>query len=503
MAFVFQTRSIGMGMVFWCVSAFDGHAQPKVVEEINRINSPTVTLAPLRFLASDELMGRATLRPEIHVAARYITEQFRSLGLKEVRGTSDYRQTFDIRTVTPGTSGSFTVNQTSFGLGKDLLYLRGTEEVNVQAPVVFAGYGTEADFNSLDVKGKIVITRLGINDSTSANGMGFVNAKRRLAHERGAVALVERYKTGVVSWETYTGSFSGERVRKDEPVPLPVFLIRDEAGSLESLIQNGSQGKLKIVHEIVRSVPAENVMGWVEGTDPVLKKEYIVLSSHYDHIGISQQPRIEEGKLDSIYNGARDNAIGTTAVIAAARYFAQHPAKRSILFIAYTGEEIGLIGSRHFAEHPAIPLNQLVYNLNIDNASYNDTTMVTVVALGRTSAKSAITKGCAAYGLSAASDSVLRVNLFEGSDNLNLAIKGVPAPTFSLGMRKFDESIRKRYHQLSDEVANLNLNYTMKFIKAFVLSAKYIADNRDQPVWTKGDKYERAWKELYHSDLDD
>ncbi|MEJ0056351.1 MAG: M28 family peptidase [Bacteroidota bacterium] len=155
------------------------------------------------------------------------------------------------------------------------------------------------------------------------------------------------------------------------------------------------------------------------------------------------------------------------------------------------------MGSQYFAEHPAIPLRQLVYNLNVDNASYNDTTVVTVVALERTSAEEDIKRACTAYGLSAISEAVLKANLFEGSDNFNFARKGVPAPTFSLGMRKFDESIRSRYHQLSDEVGNLNLNYTLKFIKAYVLAAKYIADNKIQPTWTKGDKYENTWKSLY------
>jgi hypothetical protein len=382
-------------------------------------------------------------------------------------------------------------------LGKNLLHTRGTEDVQVKAPIVFAGFGTDADFNTVDVKGKIVVTSMGINDSTSADGLQYTNAKRKLASEKGAVALIERYKKGNVSWDVLTGTFKAERLKRAEPISLPVFMIRDEQGDLSSLIPNGAIGNISALENKVRTVPARNVMGWVEGTDPSLKNEFIMLSSHYDHIGVAIQPKMEEGKLDSIYNGARDNAIGTTAVIDAARYFALHAAKRSILFIAFTGEEIGLVGSQYFSEHPAIPLKQLVYNLNVDNASYNDTTIVTVVALERTSAEEDIKRACTAYGLSAISESALKVNLFEGSDNFSLAKKGVPAPTFSLGMRKFDGAIRSRYHQLSDEVGNLNLNYVLKFIRAYVLAAKYIADNNAQPMWIKGDKYESAWKSLY------
>lgn len=238
-------------------------------------------------------------------------------------------------------------------------------------------------------------------------------------------------------------------------------------------------------------------MGWVEGTDASLKEQFIVLSAHYDHIGVANQPKMEEGKLDSIYNGARDNAIGTTAVINAARYFAQHPPKRSILFIAYTAEEIGLLGSQYFAANPTIQLNKVVYNLNIDNASYNDTSRVTVVGLGRTSADNDIKKACSVYGLTAMPDPAPEQNLFDRSDNVSLAAKGVPAPTFSLGIKKFDETITNRYHQLSDEVGNMDVSYAMKYMKSFILAAKYIADNPAQPKWKTGDKYEAAWKGLY------
>ena len=174
----------------------------------------------------------------------------------------------------------------------------------------------------------------------------------------------------------------------------------------------------------------------------------------------------------------------------AARYFSLHTAKRSILFITFTGEEMGLLGSIYFAEHPPLPLKQLVYDLNIDNASYNDTTAITLVGLGRTSADEDIRKACAEYGLSILPDP-LSGRLFYGSDNLPLAQKGIPAPTFSLGMKSFDQSILNRYHQLSDEVENLNLIYTMKFIHSFILSAKNIADNPSKPKWIKGDAFER------------
>ncbi len=314
---------------------------------VNEFNPAPIALAPLRFLAADELMGRSATRPEINIAARYISEMFKSFGLKELNGTRDYFQEFEIKTNNP-----------------EKLYI------------------------------------------------------------------------------------------------------------------------------------AKNVLGWIEGTDPALKNEFIVLSSHYDHLGIAATSKMEAGKSDSIFNGARDNAIGTTAVIDAARYFSKHPTKRSILFITFSGEEMGLLGSKFFADHPLIPLKQMVFNLNNDNASYNDTTAITFVGLGRTNIDDEIKNAAAAYQLTVLKDPIAG-RLFYGSDNAPLAEKGIPACTYSLGMRDFGPSIRDRYHQLSDEIGNFDLRYALRFINCYILSAINIADSPQQPKWTKGDEYEKNWETLH------
>ncbi len=202
-------------------------------------------------------------------------------------------------------------------------------------------------------------------------------------------------------------------------------------------------------------------------------------------------------KLDSIYNGTRDNAIGVTAVINAARYFALHPTKRSVLFIAFTGEEMGLLGSKYFAAHPPIALEKMVYNLNIDNGGMNDTSLINVIGLGRTTADNDMQKASLAYGLTLKGDPAPEMNLFDRSDNVSLAAKGVPAPTYGMGISKVDESVMRYYHQLGDEVGNIDLEYVVKYMKSYILAALYIADNPAQPLWKAGDKYETAWKELY------
>ena len=486
-----------MGFIISCITAYTGTAQQLLIKEINRINPPNVALAPLRCLASDELMGRATLRPEINVAARFISEQLRSMGINEVKGTSDYFQNFQFKVNVPANNGALRIDTATYKQGIDLLQV-SMENVSLTAPVIHAGYGSKEELDKIDVRGKIVVTTLGANDSTPIRqSLGLMKTKQELVASKGGLALIERYRKGEIPWEAFQHHYMIERAIGESPATLPLFIVNDLTVNLLPLIKNVTSVSLKTTGNMIRSVPARNVMGWIEGTDPRLKNEYIVLSAHYDHVGVAKQPKTEEGKLESIYNGARDNAIGTTATIDAARYFCQYPIKRSLLVIAFTGEEMGLIGSKYFSKHPTVSLKQLVYNLNIDNASYNDTSIVTVIGVGRTSADKDIKRAANAYGLTAMPDPAPEQNLFDRSDNVSLAAKGIPAPTYSLGIKKFDENITSRYHQLSDEVGNFNLSYAMKYIRSYILAAKYIADNVDQPRWVKGDKYEAPWKSLY------
>jgi hypothetical protein len=470
-------------------------AQQNPVEQIKSENPFSIAIAPLRFLASDELMGRATARPEIHIAARYIAEEYRSLGLKEFKEAPDYFQSFAITMNSHGKSGTISIQDKVYKNIDQFIQVEG-QNLQSSAPLVYAGFGTREELEKLDIRGKIVISKMGYTDSSKwRESLKDMREKSKSIQDKGGLALIELFRPMGIDWGRIVQYFQNDRPKIDEGLSLPVFLLNENPANLP---QNQTMnGQIEINEGQVKKIPAENVVGWVEGTDPKLKDQFIVLSAHYDHLGVAKQPKLEEGKLDSIYNGARDNAVGVTAVIAAARYFSAHPAKRSILFIAYTGEEIGEIGSRYFSLHPVIALNHLVYNLNIDNANYNDTSIVTVIGLGRTSTDDHIKKASAAFRLTATPDPAPEQNLFDRSDNVNLADKGIPSPTFSLGIKTFDDEINKRYHQLSDEVGNFDLNYALRYIYAFILSAKYIADDPLQPLWISGDKYEAAWKELF------
>lgn len=240
----------------------------------------------------------------------------------------------------------------------------------------------------------------------------------------------------------------------------------------------------------------KNIVAYVPGTDPTLHRQYIMLSAHYDHIGVADYPTFVDGKLDSIFNGARDNATGVAAVIAAARYFGKYPPKRSVLLVLFTAEEEGEFGSDYYKDNPLVPLEKTIFDLNVDNAGYNTTHAICLFGLGRTSSDSLIEKACLEYDLAVLAEPP-GLQLFERSDNYNLAKVGVPAPCFSMGMKTWDEEIDRYYHRCGDDVGNMDLPYVVKFMRAYILSAKYIADNPTQPVWLWGDEYKNAWFKLY------
>lgn len=244
---------------------------------------------------------------------------------------------------------------------------------------------------------------------------------------------------------------------------------------------------------VTDTVQSQNVIGIIEGTDPVLKNEYIIYSAHYDHVGVhkSNVPN------DSIFNGARDNAVGTTTVLSMAKNLAKYPTKRSALFILFTGEEKGLLGSRYYAENPVLPLNQMVYCFNSDNAGYNDTSVATIVGLERTTAAQNIKDAATAFDLTAIDDPAGEQGLFDRSDNVSFAKKGIPAPTYSLGFTSFSGDVTKYYHQPGDEAHTLDYDYLLKFFSSYVLAGRKIGNDPMTPVWVEGDKYEPASKELY------
>ena len=454
----------------------------------------------LRFLASDELKGRDTGSSGIDVAARYIAEKFRLYGLTPLPGADDgYFQTVKLQETYPPEKGQLVLGDDRFEQGKELLVLRGSG-IKLDTEVVFANYGLEADLEGLDLKDKILVVKAGSAEATNPRQFfGLIGTKQQLAKSMGAAAVVELYNSPAIPWPMLLNYLNQPQLGVDkdekEQKELPYIWLQDSQNDqLVAFKENKiSKASLEISDLVKKPIPARNVLGMIEGTDEKLKNEFLLLSAHYDHVGVGQS----SDPNDSIFNGARDNAIGTVAVLSAAKTLAANPPKRSVIFAAWTAEEKGLLGSAYYAENPLVPLDQTIYNLNIDGAGYNDTTVITVIGLERTSAEQHIKEAAQNYGLTAIADPAPEQGLFDRSDNVSFAKKGIPAPTYSTGFTSFDEEIMKYYHQVTDEPEGLHFNYLLSYFRAYVLTASKIANDKKRPFWIEGDKYEVAGKELY------
>lgn len=461
--------------------------------------------AHIRFLAADEMLGRRTGSTTNLVAARYIAEQFRHLGLKPAGTDGSYYQRVPFEEVKPGTGGYLVAGRDTLRQGADFIQLEGERASLPSAPVVFAGYGWvdaakgQDDYKNVDVKGKIVVVTIGTPDAKSPNEIfGATEKKTAMAAERGAAALIEIFAYPV-PWKTVVQYFGGESMRLADPdkkkATMPHLWL---SGSSKKSVPNTLAAMtLSVPGSNRRTVISPNVAGIIEGTDPALKAQYVALTAHYDHVGVGKQGGGNFTPADSIFNGTRDNAFGTAAVLLAAKAFTQQRPKRSLLLIAYTGEELGLFGSEYYAEHPLVPLKQTVFNLDCDGAGYNDTTKVTVIGLSRTDAKPQLEAAAQAFGLTAIDDPAPEQNLFERSDNFNFAKKGVPAPDFAPGFTKFDAEIFKYYHQVTDNPDSVSYPYVLKYCQAFIHAGRLIANRPTAPKWTPGDKYEKVGQELY------
>lgn len=465
--------------------------------------------AQLRFLSSDELQGRRTGSAGNNIAARYIASHLQAYQCLPPTGADQYFQTIPFETVKPPSTGSFKVGDMAMAFGKEFVLLGGAAG-QVSGEAIFAGYGwVDAekgfdDYKDLAVKGKVVFVLSGLpDDKDPITVFRSMKDKRQLAADRGAAALVELYQLPF-PWQFFVSYFNKEGLQISDGTdsPLPYVWMKAPNDDFIKPIRGNKPPKVTIESSgFMRSAaPSHNVMGIIPGSDPLLREEYVLLTAHYDHVGTGADGGMPFSPEDSIFNGARDNAMGTVALLTAAKALAQQPPKRSVIILAVTGEEIGLLGSGYYADNPLIPLHKVIFNLNTDGAGYNDTQYISIVGAGRTGTDAHIAQGAGAFGLKVFNDPAPDQGLFDRSDNVSFATKGVPAANFSPGMTAFDEAIMQYYHQVADEADSVDFEYFAKYCRAFAHTARLIADGDERPRWKAKDKYEAAGKVLYGLD---
>ena len=495
------------------------------------------------FLASDEMAGRDSLSAEGRIAAQYIAGFFHRTGLKPVGDNATYFQNFPM--VAAHVDRTATTLRARVGaaegqrqeheylLGPDFtLGRQGGVDVRVDAPLVFAGYGVSApefdydDFKGVDVTGKVVmvLTHEPQESEPASRFKGKFHTvhaynwwKPEVIRQRGAAAILLVQENVVHRPPRVPSGPTNGQVRTDRPGhaltspfwDLPMFTITrrvadqllapsgktidqlqgeiDRAGTPQSTPVPGVSIELRRAIASREVIQTRNVIGVLEGSDPKLKDEYVVITGHYDHVGEKDQ---------FIFRGADDNASAVAAVIAMAEAFTSGGArpKRSIVFLVFEAEEDGLLGAFHYVNNPIVPLQNTVAVLNMDmigrdedsptwntKAADNRNGVNVVGTLYNPDLRRIVETENQKIGLKLdyKTDSDDREGWFSRSDHYPFAVKGVPIVFFNTGEHP-------DYHTAQDTWDRINYPKMEKITRLVYLSARHIADAAARPRFVPG-----------------
>lgn len=471
-------------------------------QENNQIIDETYNINKIKeiteFLASDELEGRDTPSKGLDLAAEYISSFFETWELKSPPNIQRYYQSVKMVSSKQPDNIKVKMGVQFISTQNSILHVSGQE-------ILTEGYWTildsvDQDLENMDLRNRIILYTVDRNNNLNPRQIILESRRMKaIAIEKEAAGLIEIFKGNNRFWDRFNNYYSQERIGLDqsqEGISEPTHIvIRDIDSFFNEGIDDYSNNEISI--EIVnwnkKRFVTNNIIGMVEGIDPVLKNEFIICTAHYDHVGIGRP----DNTGDSIYNGARDNAIGVMSVMMAAENISKIPVKRSILFVLFTGEEKGLLGSRWFVENSPVPLKDILFCLNIDGGGYNDTTIATIMGYRRVESHDIFKNACADNAIEAFDGTDNSQFLFNNSDNIMFSQKGIPSITFSPGFRDLDAEIMKYYHQPSDEVESMDFNYIEKYSRAIGLSLRMIADSEERLFWKEGDEFYTLGQELY------
>ncbi|HAN19029.1 MAG TPA: hypothetical protein DCQ24_10215 [Bacteroidales bacterium] len=235
-----------------------------------------------------------------------------------------------------------------------------------------------------------------------------------------------------------------------------------------------------ITPQLIKNVSCNNIVGFIEGSDAILKNEYVVLIAHYDHLGVI--PDSVNANSDSIYNGARDNGMGITALLYTAKELSKKPPRRSVIFLATTGEEEGMQGSTYFLKNSPVPLKTIVFVLNNDGGGYNDTTLIRIGGKNEINFSIALWNKNRSFGIHCLPYPEEWLYLYKEGDAFCFAEKGIPSITVSPGFDKIDDAILKYIHKPTDEAGDdFNYYYLAKFCQAYYEISIFVANSEKVP----------------------
>jgi len=501
-------------LVFISSSVF---SQKSAQQAGNEVITPRLLQDYINFLASDSLKGRNTPSPGLDSAAEYLARNFRELGLKPLNGT--FFQDLDYCIIHLGKENILTIKSPGknreFALKTEFIPYEITADREVAGEVVFAGYGITApeydydDYRNIDATGKIVLVlrqEPGQTDTASTLFMGkelskYANLKEKMknAINHGAVGMVvvngplhfNSFRPRGYPWPSLSKTlpqdalpmqYCGSTVEKipivhaGEEVIKTLFLSLDSLKRVQQRIEFSHQpcsyplaGKMATLKTSVNEIAmgGRNVYGYLEGEDPLLKNELLVIGAHYDHVGYMEKHKAD---ADYIFNGADDNASGTGGVLATAKAFCAMGTKprRSVLFILFAGEEKGLLGSATYTRNPLFPLEQTVGMLNLDMISRNSPDSLYLIGQQQSPdmAKIVVEEN-KNTGFILVDEN--HGEMGRGSDHYNFYRKGVPVIFFFT-------NLHDDYHEVTDNPDRIDAEKAAKVARLVFLSAWRMAN---------------------------
>ncbi len=529
------------GLTYGACQKQGGLSSPAVESALETIQ-PGAIRAHIRFLADDLLEGREAGTRGFDLAAKYVAATFEAMGLEPAGPNGTYFQTVPFRTAqVDATRSSFRLiargrTQTlrpgeDYALSASFL----EEESRVRAPLAYVGYGITApdldydDYDGMDVQGKIVVMLSGAPESFPPNQRAFYSsthkAENAVAH--GAVGILNVFLPAMAKrfpWAMVARHLSRPSMRwiDQDGIPNNPFPELKAGGVLgpqmaESLFSEATVAVDEVfsaaeageslsfdlpVEAEIRTVSSHgetespNVIAKLEGSDPELRDEFVVYSSHLDHDGVREGM---EG--DNIYNGAYDNASGTSVVLEIARAFTRlpKPPKRSILFLSTTAEEKGLFGAEYFAQNPTVPSEGIVANINIDTVAMIYPFRDLVIYGGEHSSLGEVFQQVAGHmDIALSPDPMPEEVLFVRSDQFAFVRQGIPAvfPWIGLqsadpdvdGAAAFQEWMGTRYHTPKDDLSqDMDFESGARYARANFLMGYLVAQQKERPTWNEGD----------------
>jgi hypothetical protein len=465
------------------LSALAAVAQaPSISQRLNTLLTANGLKADVSFLASDLLEGRGTPSRGLDLAAEYIASQFRRAGLEPV-GDDGYFQTANFATVVANTDGlelSLDAGGTVVKAVTASVMLQDPAATDLShAPVIKVSMNDQAAVTALtadQVAGKVLVIEAGAQPAGGGRGRGgagFVGAR---GLKPAAVIMLQAAGGGGRGG----AGRGGARPRDASTLPSFATLACTDAAFRTALDAAASPTvSLHIAAPKVEPVKLHNVVGLLRGSDPALKDTYLLVTGHYDHLGIR-----DNGTPDHIYNGADDDASGTSSVIEIANAMSGLPRpKRSIIFMAVFGEELGDLGSHYYATHPIFPLSKTVVDLNLEQLGRTDDLegprvgAFNMTGFDYTNLPAVFARAGAQTDIRAIKHEKNSDSYFRRSDNAAFADAGVPSTTISVAYDFPD------YHKQGDEWQKLDYENMAKVDRTIALAMIEVANSVSTPKW--------------------